>query len=268
MSLVTRGSWLGAAAITASATLSLGADKIPGTGVVAYHLSINHVGAGATTWAHANRIRVKSGGGTIIDCTVNELRAYLQRMARGNTVQAANALTLTIPLYIPDEKGDARYASQFPPGQAPIVEVDWAAGASTGDTLNVAWTQAPGIESVFFPQLFGEAHNIPANIPRQLFTINRGGLIRNFIIPTTGLNTARVTLTNVLLFSTDSPLLQESQRLENSENMTLSDPICLKLDEPMPAAVGVSNIEFGTGAAWVATGEVATFSLIPLKQSA
>jgi hypothetical protein len=126
----------------AAGTRVWGVGEIPGDGVVAFFIEM--VGGGVI--GDITRIRLTAGGQTIIDVATalgdeSCFSAFLARLSMDNYCPDWSADThLEIPLYFPDvdENDDSRYLCQFPPGQAPMLELTTGAGGS-GETIRVGW---------------------------------------------------------------------------------------------------------------------------------
>lgn len=246
----------------AGGVITFNSGEVPGSKVVKFLIELADDVGGVLTLAQVTGVRLKAGGQTIHDLTTDQIRAYLQRSSRGNVIVPLTASRFTLHLGIPDGKGDERYIAQFPLNQSPSLEITFGATAAVNPRVIVGWV-ASEVTPLFYSLFLREAHGVAASSTRRRYDIRRGGKIRMLVIPTTGLTEIAVVVSGVVILRADNALLLEMQRTENADTQPLTDPICIKLDEPLDAAIGSSYIELTTGATWVAAGEIAICSLVP-----
>jgi hypothetical protein len=227
-------------------TLTFTGAEIPGSGVVAFHLYMT--GASANKLANLTRIRIKANSQTIMDFSPSDhFRAFIERVSRANYAYPTTAQRLTIPFYIPDGKGDHRYASQFPKNAIPTIEVVTNSSVVAG-TLVCGWTRTD-LEPKLYPKLLGIVLNLAASVTNYTFPISTDGEVRGYGIPTTGLNRVKLVLDDVVRHQVDGTLVLEDQQLENPE--TITDPVFHKLHGTQPAPPGRSYFNLDSGSSWV-----------------
>lgn len=250
--------------------LTIDSSKIPAAGVVAFHIALKTgTAAGANLdFGKVKRIKVLAAGTAFIDVLRDHFRAWVQRLTRGNRVLAAADKRFTIPFYLPDAKGNARYTGQFPQGLSPQIQIefDTFTGDST-DKLSVGWTMVRGIAPTHYPTLIGQDMGIGANAKKSFTFDNHPGAIRGYAIRTTNLKVARLSLSGEQVdhLENEQGLILEAEANEQQLEKTnaLTSPLFVKLHPERLAGVG-SKIELETDASWPASGEELTlYSLIP-----
>jgi hypothetical protein len=242
-----------AIANTSAQTITFTGTDLPGAGVVAFHFYTT--GSANNKLANFTRIRVKANSQTIWDFDPVHYRAFIERVSRANFAYAATATRFTIPFYIPDGKGDMRYASQFPKNAIPTIEIVTNASVATG-TVVAGWTRCD-MKPLLYPKFLGQVLNAAAGPTTNFgYPLSLDGEIRGYSIPTTGLNRVKLTLDDVVRHQVDGTLILEDQQLENP--VTISDPIFHKLHGTQGAPPGRSNVQLDLGSSWAGVGNEVT----------
>lgn len=247
---------------TTAETIVFNPNEIPGSGVVQYMIQLTGTN---NDYDSLDRVRIKASGQTIWDVTEVHLTALIQRLSRANESMASGDTNFSIPLYIPDGKGDERYLSGFPAGMSPVVEIDKDNSGGAG-TAFCGWAQWSKPFS-FFPMYLGSQMNIAASATNARHNITQPGLLRGFSLNTTGLDRARLVVGGREVFNLDDQFLLQSQLLENSD--TATNPLFIKLHDPLPITLGGSTyLEVDTGAGWGGTSnELSVYTLVPVQSA-
>ena len=239
---------------TSVQTITFTGTDLPGSGVVAYHFEMT--GSANNKIANLTRIRVKANSQTIWDFDPLHFRAFIERISRANYAYPLTATRFTIPFYIPDGKGDMRYASQFPKNAIPTIELVTNASVATG-TVICGWTRAD-MEPVLYPKFLGQVLNLAAGPTTNAgYPLSLDGEIRGYSIPTTGLGRVKLTLDDVIRHQVDGTLILEDQQLENP--VSISDPVFTKLHGTQGAPPGRSSLNMDLTSSWAGVANEATF---------
>ena len=246
-----------------AATYSFGASEIAGDGVAAYYIALTGTN---DDFGSISRVRVKSGGQVIMDVPQAHLTAFIQRMSTSKWAMAGADTAFTMPLYTLDAKGAERYASGFPNGQAPTVEVV-VDGTGAAGTITCGWRLFEG-QFPFYSLLISSQMNIGSSSVNGRYPLTQGGLLRGFSVETTGLDRLRLVINGKQLFNLSGPLLQQSQAMEGQDGGS-TNTLFFKIDEMLPITAGNSFIELDTLAGWSGTSsEVSVYSYIPQETGA
>lgn len=250
-----------AVAATTAQTIVFNPTEIDAAGVSKYILETTGVNNHLTSGI--DRVRVKAGGVPFTDVNAAALRAKIERLARANTIPPAGRLRFTIPLNIMDGKGEERYASAFPKGKDATVEVVFNAANSSAGTVLCGWEKTD-INPQFYSMFITSPGNVGATQTNARVPITQPGLVRGVVLPlvgATGILRCRLVLSGQEVFNLDQATILEWQFTENPE--TLLTTIYLKLDDPLPAAVGSSFFEVDTGAGSAAGDEYGVDTIVP-----
>jgi len=241
-----------------AAVYSFGASEIAGSGVAAFYLSLSGTNC---DYGSIVSVKVKSGGSPIVSILQAHLTAFIQRMSTSKWAMAGADTAFTIPLYTLDAKGDERYASGFPNGQSPTVEVE-VDGTGSAGTLTCGWRLYEG-SFPFYPLLLGSALNFAASTTNQRFPITQGGLFRGFSISTTGVDRVRLVINGRQIWNLSGAQLVQSQAMEGGDGGSTNE-MFFKSDELTPITSGNSFIEMDLGSSYGGVSEQVTlYSLVP-----
>lgn len=224
---------------------------------------IETTGANNSLSSAVTRVRVKAGGVPFVDVAAAHLRAKIERLSRANVFPPDARLRFTIPIHIMDGKGAERYASLFPKGKDATVELALDANASAGTAI-CGWEYDDGVDPAFYSMFISSPGNVAASQSNARVPITQPGLVRGVSLPivgATGLLRCRLVLSGIEVFNLDQANLLEWQFTENPESVTTT--VYLKLEEPMPAAVGSSFFEVDTGAGAGVANEYGVDSVVP-----
>lgn len=254
--------WNGSAktiAATTVQTLTWTSSDLPSTGLVALHLCFLAAG---NILSDITRLRWKAGGVTIGDCTVDQLRSFIEATSPGNYAPATSAQAITIPFYdLLQPTRDMQDMQQFPAGQPCTVEVTLGSGSAAGSAL-IGWTQNNDIRPVYYPRLLSSATGLPVSVSNGRVPFTELGEFRGFSLSTVGLNRVRCVaggteLVNVSGVQTNGgDLFNEANRLAGVQ--TITDPIWCLLDSGRSAPPGDSFFELDTTSA-TAAGEICVY---------
>lgn len=246
----------------AAQTLTFTGSDIPGAGVVAYHL---YMTGASCVLANLTRIRLKANSQTIFDFQLPHFRTFLERISRANFAYATSSARLTIPLYLPDAKGDDRFVSQFPGNAVPTIEVVTNASVQAG-TILAGWTRCD-MKPTLFPKFMGYVLNVGASTTNFTVPISNDGEVRALVVNTTGLSRLKFVLDDVVRFQVDGTFALDVQQLENP--VTISDPLAWKLHGTQPAPPGRSYFNIDTNGSWAgAANEAFLWSFHPQDKAA
>jgi len=249
-------------------TLTWTSSDLPGERTVAYHVGFS--GAG-NDLGDVTRIRASANGANIINCTPEQLRAYLESYSKGTIILGAAETRFTIPFCMLDAPmPDMQDTSQFPRASQVQLELTLAATAVAG-SATVAYTESD-MEPTTFPRLLASSMNIPASTQNQRFNFQENGVVRGFAIPQTGVDRCRLVLGGEVvtwlpgaqyLGVTFGSLLAEAERIYGS-GQTLTTTIFSQISVGRPAPSNSSFIELTTGAAWAGVAnEITLYALAP-----
>lgn len=231
--------------IAASTTVTFPTSKIAGPGVRRFLFDMT--GAG-NDFSDVSRIRIKSGSDTLYDCGGAALQVLLQRLTMSNMALAAADVNFQVP-FCDLESGDqiAKELAGFPLGNESLVEVTFGAGAAAG-TLRIGWELSDRAPR-YVPKFAGIPMGVAASSSSANYVLPAGGWLRAYVLNTTGLNRAKLTVNGKAVVDLPGPLLLESERDEDPN--TISNPICRTIF-PMREVVGAgrSKIELDTAAGW------------------
>lgn len=158
------------------------------------------------TLAEVTRVVVKANNLPIIDCTLEELRAYRFRFSKGGSATLPAAITtnaavatalrrFTIPFTILDAVSkDMQHTCQFPPDSSISAEITFVTAANQAGTVSIGWEQT-SVEPMWYPKLVGYAANCPASQTNfRVLLSEPEGIIEGFGLPTIGLSRGRLVL--------------------------------------------------------------------------
>jgi len=257
-------------AATTAQTLTWTGTEIPYRGVIAYHFAMSDVG---NIISDIDRIRVRSGGATIIDCARTHLQAWVQNIAKSNNGPQSAGQVLTIPLFDAMKPlREQQDVSQMPPDRQAQVEITTTAGTTAGTAL-LGWTITDA-EPLMFPRFLSTQLNFPASTRNAQYSFAESGDIRGFTISTTGIDRLRFVVSG--REATNAPGAQfaavafgdmflEMNSLDSGTVFT--SPTFHRVELGIPAAPGSSYVQLDTGAAWAGVAnEMALYSMVPLAQ--
>lgn len=288
---------------TTGGTTTFTSSDVPSKGIVAYYFAWDDTGDG-TTISDLTRIRVKSSGVSIIDCSGLYLRALMQRFGwarpaysdRGldEVVASAGLATakkrFSIPLFnLTDPNAATRDAVQFPPDSNVTIELTWGT-VGTNPVIQVGWAETDMAPRAF-PKVLASQMNIPASQASGRYSFSEEGVIAALGLNLPGNARTRFVLSGEQILhmggqlansATDlDSLLWECQQLDsrwpdlangtavtNAVGATCADPLWLELGMKRPAAQGSSFVELQTTAAWAgAANELGVYAFVPLAQA-
>lgn len=244
--------------------------------VVAIHLGIVNVGAG--TGHDLDRITnvlVLAGGVPIINCTLTQLRALIQRFSPSNEdpLATANSNYLTIPFNISDDEDfDRADRCQFPLGANMQIVLTLAVAGSTGSgriMLGYTFTDQPGTHyPIFLSQQLGISAAAASSNAVGAFSFNEPGQIRAVVIPTTGLAQLRIVLNGDQIYNLPGPgslaaatnLVQEAEAFFNGT--AILDPMCVSTPAGRNGAQAKTFLEVTTASTWAGTANEAAIYAI------
>lgn len=258
-------------------------SDLSNSGILAYHLATRET-AGVNDFSTITRIRVKASGSTIYDLTGPQLNAVLRATSPANRTVTATDHIFTIPFQVMrpfgfDRLANWRTAVQFPAGAQPTVEVTMT-GGSVGQMLcGWTWTDEPAL---FYPRLLSSALNIAANSNSARYNLNLGGEIIGVVTPTDGVAEFRLVLSGRVIHHMpgedfapggwlQNGLIQEYYRRFTEDAIVSAgvpndDPLYIPVQAGLPAAEGVSYLEYYTAAAWSGVqNEAVLHELIPVS---
>lgn len=239
-------------------TKTFTSTDIPGAGVVKYIIDFDGAGNDLND---IDRVRVKAGGPAFYDVPISHHRAYLQRMSRNNVAPALTNSRISLPLYLMEEKGDARYAFGFPGALAPTVEIVTLASIAAGNIF-AGWAKRIDAPLTGWAKFLASASTTPAGTKNIRHPITQDGLIRGFCLTTTALDRVKLVLRGEEIVNLTGEMLIESQAQENAIE-GLSTQLFFKLEEALPAAGGDSYLELDTAAGWTPNSDISIFSILP-----
>lgn len=240
---------------------------VPGSNV--FRALFKTTGANNHLTSAINRLRVKASApgvlGTVWDVLPIQMRRMMERLGRANQLPVAADLRFQIPLFVPDGKGDERYAAGFPINAIPTLEVQTDATSSAG-TIRAAWDEED-IQPAFYSVFLSQQGNIPASQTNARVTINQPGLLRGISLPlvsATGITRVQLYINGRQVWDADQDAIIEDQATEDPGANITGVPTHLfhKFRVPFPI-VGNSYLLVDTGAASAAADEYAFYSLIP-----
>jgi hypothetical protein len=254
--------------VTPGKTLSFTGSDIK-DGVLKYILSFSKT-AGAYDLSKVNRIRVKSNGNIQVDCTPTFYRSWMSRFCLNREVPASNATDITIlghmqdadiePLDLPgankDKVGGARggmlaFDSGFELGGSAI-ELDVDATADASNATAVSWTRPEPTTYKVTHDFIAEAANIAVSAANGKYDITREGYLRGITLATTGIVTFRLYVGGQIMMNLPKAALIEAERTENSQTSPLTDPLTIRLAEPLLITKG-TYIQLQTDGSWGGT---------------
>jgi hypothetical protein len=241
---------------------------VPGSNV--FRVLLAATGANNHLTSAVNRLRVKASApgvlGTVWDVLPIQLRRMMERLGRANQLPVAADLRYQIPLFVPDGKGDERYAAGFPVNAIPTVEVQTDATSSAG-TLRAAWEEDKDIKPAFYSVFLSQQGNVPASQTNARVTINQPGLLRGISLPlvsATGITRVQLYINGEQVWDADQNAIINCQDTEDPGANITGVPTHLfhKFRVPFPI-IGNSYLLVDTGAASAAADEYAFYSLVP-----
>lgn len=260
--------------VTAAQTISFTSSEIDGAGVIAYFISM--AGAGQD-FQDLDRVRVRAGSQILVDLTANELLAYNSAYSKSNFSEgAAGVQTITIPLNLLDgPTDDARDQCQFPPGAEPLVEIV-TLNTTVAGTMICGW-ESTNVPPIYFPRIISKSTTSPAGVRNNSLVFSDTGSIRGIIMPTAGVDRAELTVSSERAWSmpgTQFNTLAYGDMLSQKDFDVFGiapTPVVgtryavHSCDLGLPAASGVSNLIWDTGAGWTANSEIAIYSVDKLE---
>ena len=245
-------------------TLIWSPAEIDAAGCVAFHLAMNTTGGTAATINLVTRVRVKANGQTVIDCTLDELRAYQERFSPKGNSDDTSGLTLTIPVNSLDARSDDDAdRCQFMPGASATVEVVVTSGAGQAGTLMLGWTKTT-VTPEFYMTLIESNTNVAASTTNGRSPLSGPGFVQGLGLPTTGLNRVRAVIAGLEVANVPGSvyngatagalgdLLIAMQNLyENPDAGTDTETYqFIKLNQGLEANPATSWLELTTGSGW------------------
>jgi len=245
---------------------------------------MNTTGGTASTIALISRVRVKANGQTVVDCTLDELRAYQERFSPKGNSDDTDGLSLNIPLNSLDTRSDDEGdRCQFMPGASATVEVVIVAGAGQAGTLMLGWTKTT-VAPEFFMTLIESNTNVAASTTNGRSPLSGPGFVQGLGLPTQGLNRVRAILSglevanipgnryNGATAATLGDMLVAMQNLyENPDAATDTETYqFIKLNQGLEANPATSWLELTTESNW-GTGSPAAstaqtvYTLVPVQ---
>lgn len=263
-------------------TLIWSPAEIDAAGCVAFHIAMNTLGSTPSTIALITRVRVKANGQTVVDCTLDELRAYQERFSPKGNSDDTTGLTFTIPVNSLDARSDDDAdRCQFMPGASATVEVVVTTGANQSGTLMLGWTKTT-VAPEFYMTLIESNTNVSASTTNGRSPLSGPGFVQGLGLPTTGLNRVRAVIAglevanvpgteyNGATASAMGDLLIAMQNLyENPDQATDTETYqFLKLNQGLEANPATSWLELTTTSNW-GTGGASTaltlYTLVPVQ---
>lgn len=269
---------------TASSTQTLiwSPAEIDAAGCVAFHIAMNTTGGTAATINLVTRVRVKANGQTVVDCTLDELRAYQERFSPKGNSDDTTGLTLTIPVNSLDARSDDDAdRCQFMPGASATVEVVVTSGASQAGTLMLGWTKTT-VAPEFYMTLIESNTNVAASTTNGRSPLSGPGFVQGLGLPTQGLNRVRAVIAGLEVANIPGgeyngatsgalgDLLIAMQNLyENPDAATDTESYqFLKLNQGLEANPATSWLELTTTSNWGTTGASTAqtlYTLVPVQ---
>jgi hypothetical protein len=256
--------------------------EIDSAGCVAFHIAMNTTGGTASTINLITRVRVKANGQTVVDCTLDELRAYQERFSPKGNSDDTDGLFLNIPLNSLDARSDDEGdRCQFMPGASATVEVVIVTGAGQAGTLMLGWTKTT-VAPEFFMTLIESNTNVAASTTNGRSPLSGPGFVQGLGLPTQGLNRFRAILSGLEVANIPGSvyngatagalgdLLVAMQSLyENPDTATDTETYqFIKLNQGLEANPATSWLELTTQSNW-GTASASTaqtlYTLVPVQ---
>lgn len=252
-------------AATTAQTLTWTSSELPSSNVLAFHIALRVAG---NTLADLDRIRVKAGSVTIVDCSATQLLSFNEQFSSGNYAAATTAQALTIPFWdLLANTAQEEDLQQFPYGAPATVELTTGAGTAAGSAF-IGWTMAdPRIRPMYYPRLLSSGHGVGVSAVNGRAQFTEPGELQAIGIPSAGLLRARILASGEELFNmqglglvatAQGDMVNEASRLYgvNANNGV----VWARLQSGAPANPGRSFVELDTAASeWSATGELTIY---------
>lgn len=228
-------------------------SDVPGGGQVK-HFTVNMTGANYDYDALSN-ITVKAGGRQVWNVDELQHAAFLQRYGK-KAGPGATATRFTIPFYFGAVPG---MSLGFAPRAAAVEITDDGTKSAVG-TCSIAYLidETP---TTHYPMYVTSGSNIAASATNGRYPVTQPGFLRGFCIArTTSITDIRVYVGNRSVLDLSGAQFLEAQELFQGSTTTLNEFFELPL---VPIIPGETFIEVTTDGSWVATDQIAIYSLVP-----
>lgn len=252
--------------------------EIDSAGVVAFHVSVAQSG-GSFDLAAIQSVRVKANGQTVVDLTLDQLKAYQERWSPKGASDANASRVLTIPLNRLGAAGgeDDEDRCQFMPGATATVEVVFVTGASATGTAMLGWTKTT-IEPEFWLTAISTPMNVSGAQNNARVGLGAQGIVEGLGIVTANLRQVRAILSGIEVMNmpgvvynglaNQGDMLRGSQALYDAPD-DASDVTSfqwVRLNQGLQANPATSWLEITSSAGMAASDAVAILSVVPVAQ--
>jgi hypothetical protein len=233
-------------------------DDLEGDDVVMYIIKLSGTNSVLSNMA---RLRVKADSQPIIDVDgPTHLPAYIKRASSGGFAEGGSDVYLHIPLYVLEAKSDEeRYASAFPRGKKPCVEIECGSTAiSSTPTATIYWVKRPDIKHPLYPLFFTEPLNIPASSTNGKCAFTRKGAVRHLTFDITYLTSAALLVNGEQMELFDGAAWGHRDVMEQGSANTAGH--CVKMSPAIPENSVIKLASAVTTSSWAESVEVGTFA--------
>jgi hypothetical protein len=215
--------------------------------------------------SYINRVRIKKGGGIVLDATLAAIRAMTEAVLPNSMLNATTGFRLVIPFYNPEAilLGQHPESRQLEPGE-PQVEIDLGAFTpAAGDMIRMAWVRT-NVPALAYTRYLASALAWAASSNQQTKPITDRGIWRGFCLNNTGLTRGRIVVAGSKAWEVDTIAHQGAVNLDSP--MVLANPLFQKFNAPYPAlGGGPAEIVADLGAGWAGvSNELTNLLEIPI----